>query len=286
MSAIQVRQFPNAAAANGAAARPSLLVSGQLLSPPTKHTTSQQLSTSHLSLVYRSPQLAIARAKLCSVPNHTMQFVFARRGRRVFQRLNLRHAAALSTRASPAVKEPIRRVSHLSNTRTATVVKKTHYSPIARLSSVNQWARCYATAAAEDKKAVERPKKTGAAAKKSAKPKAKKTKKPKKKVAKPKVKLTEEQRAKKKEARAQEKLKDEIKKAKTESLAKTEPKPSANSAWSLFVKKKFQGYKGDVSSQFSAASAEYKNLPFSEREVCCQLFPKQTDVAWLTCLFI
>lgn len=195
-----------------------------------------------------------------------MQFVFVRRGRRAFQRLNLRQAAALSTRASPAVDQPIRRVSHLSNARTATTVVKSTYSPIARLSNTNQWTRCYATAAAESKTgktAAGRPRKTGAAAKKPAKPKAKKAK----KAVKPKAKPTEEQLAKKKEAREKQKLKDEIKKSKAESLADTEPKGPLSHAWPLFIQKKLHGFKGSVTSQLSIISTEYKNLASSEREV-------------------
>ncbi|QKX56084.1 uncharacterized protein TRUGW13939_03184 [Talaromyces rugulosus] len=204
-----------------------------------------------------------------SVPAHTMQFVFARRGRRVFQRLNIRQAAALSTRASPAVEQPIRRVSRLSNARTATTVVKSAYSPVARLNNANQWARCYATAAAESKTGkttAGRPKKTGTAAKKPAKPKAKKAKKPKKKVVKPKAKPTEEQLAKKKATREKQKLKDDFQKTKAESLVETEPKTTMSHPWPLFVKKRLQGSKGVITSQLSTISAEYKNLPSSERE--------------------
>ncbi|CRG85157.1 HMG box protein [Talaromyces islandicus] len=194
-----------------------------------------------------------------------MQFVFARRGRRVFQRLNLRQAAALSTRASPAV-EPIRRVSCLSNARTATVVVKSTHSPITSLSNVNQWARCYATAAAEGTTSKTAAKKTGAAAKKSAKPKAKTAKKPKKKAVKPKEKLTEEQLAKKKAAQDKKKLKEELQRSKAESLAATEPKPPLSHTWPLFIKKRLHGFKGSVTTQLSTISAEFKNLSSSERE--------------------
>jgi type VI protein secretion system component VasK len=197
-----------------------------------------------------------------------MQFIFARRGRRVFQRLNVRQAAALSTRASPAV-EPIRRVSHLSNTRTTTTVVKSTYSPVARLYNANQWARCYATAAAEGKTGKTAAKET---AKKSAKPKAKKAKKAKKKAVKPKAKLTEEQRAKKKAAQDKNKLKEEIQRYKAESLAETEPKPSMTNIWPLFIKKRLHGLKGDVIAQIPTLSAEFKNLSSSEREVRANRF--------------
>jgi hypothetical protein len=214
-----------------------------------------------------------------------MQFVFARRGRRVFQRLNIHQVAALSTRASPAVEQPIRRVSRLSNARTATTVVKSAYSPVARLNNANQWARCYATAAAESKTGkttAGRPKKTGTAAKKPAKPKAKK---PKKKVVKPKAKPTEEQLAKKKASREQQKLKDDIQKTKAESLAETEPKTPMSHPWPLFVKKRLQGSKGVITSQLSTISVEYKNLPSSEREVRVLTVSNTQINVWLTCLF-
>lgn len=198
-----------------------------------------------------------------------MQFVFARRGRRVFQRLNLRQAAALSTRASPAV-EHIGRVSRLSNTRAATTVVKSTYSPIIRLSNVNQWARCYATTAAEGKTGKTAAKKTGT--KKSAKPKAKKAKKPKKKVVKPKAKPTEEQLAKKKAVQDKKKLKEELQRAKAESLVATEPKPPLSHEWPLFIKKRLHGFKGDVTTQLTTISAEYKNLSSGERAVRVNCF--------------
>ncbi|KAH8693237.1 hypothetical protein BGW36DRAFT_36740 [Talaromyces proteolyticus] len=193
-----------------------------------------------------------------------MQFVFARRGRRVFQRLTLHQTAPLSTRASPATGH-LRRVSRLSSTRTPSVTKAVN-SPIAILASTNAWAKSYATAAT----GRGRPKAhTGkATAKKSATNKTQK-KKTTKKTAKPAAKkeLTPEQLEKKKASKQAAKLKEEIKTLLVASLKENEPKLAGVAPWNLFVQQKLRGNTSrDLAATFREISADFQNLSSSERE--------------------